>query len=417
MPSYLGSVLSDTPGVLETLTRGDTVSLPPRPVREGARYGPPPGKTSTKRAKKARRDARRTQTRAPRDARAVGHAALICALAEAGAARALEELFACGLSADARVLGSAEGPTALHVCIRAFQRGQPTLPALRALLQAGACLTRATGRGVLPAHVAAEGPRPEPLGLLLAAGSPRGARCGNKQTLLHWAARHGSVATLRLLLTGEPHPGLALEARDRWHRTALHWAVLNGHPAAVRVLLAAGASVRDTQIRHAAHRRQTFLVQETPLHLAARTPLAVGAEEPFLPLRLLLEAGADPNALDQSGGTPLHTAAEHLTPWTVEPATALCGIRLLLEAGADPRRRNAAGETAALVAARQGSEALMEVLEGGGEALGSPAALARVRALLAAGAERRGDEAWPGQVAACDAVLRRLAAEGAEVLP
>jgi ankyrin repeat protein len=55
----------------------------------------------------------------------------------------------------------------------------------------------------------------------------------------------------------------------------------------------------------------------------------------------LIEAGADPNATDKSGVTPLHRAVR-----------TRCGaaVKALLEAGADPRRRNKSGPTPMLLA-------------------------------------------------------------------
>ena len=92
-------------------------------------------------------------------------------------------------------------------------------------------------------------------------------------------------------------------------------------PAAVAALLAAGADVNA--------RNRSGL---TPLHLAASSnenPAVIG---------LLLEAGANLEARDDEGRTPLHRAVlwNHQNPAVIEA---------LLDAGANAAARNAAGQT------------------------------------------------------------------------
>jgi hypothetical protein len=55
----------------------------------------------------------------------------------------------------------------------------------------------------------------------------------------------------------------------------------------------------------------------------------------------LIEAGADPNATDKSGVTPLHRAVR---------TRCAAAVKALLEAGADPRRKNKSGSTPMLLA-------------------------------------------------------------------
>jgi hypothetical protein len=55
----------------------------------------------------------------------------------------------------------------------------------------------------------------------------------------------------------------------------------------------------------------------------------------------LIEAGADPNATDKSGVTPLHRAVR---------TRCAAAVKALLEAGADPRRKNNSGSTPILLA-------------------------------------------------------------------
>ena len=55
----------------------------------------------------------------------------------------------------------------------------------------------------------------------------------------------------------------------------------------------------------------------------------------------LIAAGADPNAVDTNGVTPLHRAVR---------TRCAAAVKALLEGGADPRRRNGNGSTAMLLA-------------------------------------------------------------------
>ena len=66
-----------------------------------------------------------------------------------------------------------------------------------------------------------------------------------------------------------------------------------------------------------------------------------------------LAAGADPNARDENGSTPLHWAAT----WGRTSA-----VRALLEAGAKPDARDKEGRTALHDAARWGHESVVEAL-------------------------------------------------------
>ena len=115
--------------------------------------------------------------------------------------------------------------------------------------------------------------------------------------------------------------------------TALHFAAAAYEAEMVRKLLVAGADVR------ARNRRK-----DDPLHAAACgnpgspfwNPAAQAAT-----IVCLVEAGADPNAPNMDGATPLHKAVR---------TRCAAAVRTLLDCGADPQLTNKNGSTSLLLA-------------------------------------------------------------------
>ena len=125
--------------------------------------------------------------------------------------------------------------------------------------------------------------------------------------------------------------------------TALQLASAKDCPVLVEALLAAGAAVVSSSSGDV-----------SALHLAVRNgTVAVTA--------LLLEAGADLNAEDSHGNTPLHYAVSR------EGSKEL--VRLLLDRGALAYARNAKGQTAAEVAEESGNDDYVPMLADALEAL------------------------------------------------
>ena len=164
------------------------------------------------------------------------------------------------------------------------------------------------------AAAAAQGDR-EHVRTLVRGGADANAHGDQGVTPLQFALMSQNLDGMRALLDAgaDPNrPGLG-------GSTAMHLAAIADDPRYLRLLLEHGG---DANARHG----QT---QATPL--AGATGPRTDAQ-----LRMLLDAGADPNLADRTGNTPLHQAAminagEH--------------VLLLLEKGASPNAKNAQDAT------------------------------------------------------------------------
>lgn len=151
-------------------------------------------------------------------------------------------------------------------------------------------------------------------------------------SLLHIASARGDIETVRTLL----EDGIAIDLRSRNGLSPLHWSIYRDDTTMIDFLLECGSPV-DIQTDEG----------HTPLMNIASSS---GSTEKAI---LLLDHGADPNAVDNHGYTALHRAAETGYKDLVE---------LLLNRGAVPNPE-AEGRTPRSLAEERGEMAIVELLD------------------------------------------------------
>lgn len=152
---------------------------------------------------------------------------------------------------------------------------------------------------------------------------------------IYEAAALGDIPRLKAILSADSE-AVNLPAGDGW--TPLHLAAAFGSPEAAEVLLSHGALV-DAVSQNAQHNQ--------PLHAA----LALGRNPATV--QLLLDKGADPNARQTGGYTPLFSAGA---------AGRLDLAELLIRSGADATLTSEDGKTAAQFARERGQAELADWL-------------------------------------------------------
>jgi ankyrin repeat protein len=285
---------------------------------------------------------------------------------------------------------SPDGTTALHLAVH-----HGDVEAARRLISHHAPVDQVNRYGLAPLHVAAAEGNAELVKLLLDARASVNLTGRNGETALLMAARKGCAECVQSLLAQHAD----VKVRDKeFEQTALTLAAWSGSARSVEFLIRAGADVNaqtrlgpepkfvDPNAGRASHgdgilrggvpergSRPARAGMMTPLHYAAReghtavAALLVGAgarvDQPeangVRPLllaimndhadtaRFLIEHGADVNADDWYGRTPLWAAVDvrnveldgELNTQFADRAGALGIIRLLLARGANPNAR------------------------------------------------------------------------------
>jgi ankyrin repeat protein/mono/diheme cytochrome c family protein len=182
---------------------------------------------------------------------------------------------------------------------------------------------------------------------------------GFGSTALMHSAYTGSVDIMEMLLDA----GADVHGRNRRHATALHWAISD--PAKVKRLLMRGADVNAKSVdgRTALHAAATLPMGAPVVKLllevgadfdgrsiVGQTPLFAAAGASVESTRLLVDRGANPNAVSQTGATPLMSARHSEV------------VSLLVARGADVTARSKRGETALADAASRGDLAAVKLL-------------------------------------------------------
>lgn len=225
-------------------------------------------------------------------------------------------------------------------------------------------------------------------------------------TLLQHAAGFGSIAMMQLLLD----KGANVNATNRLNSTPLHWAI--GDESKVRLLLAAGANVnaRTNDGRTPLFQAATLGNGSATFHLLldkgadptiptanGLTVLIAASRQHNGILKTLLARKLDVNRRAGNGFTALMTAAA---------AGNTEGVRLLLEAGADPNILSKQKDSALGEAATSGAEESVRMLLAKGAAVNVPDARGYTPLMYAAASD-----AIPAST------VKLLIAAGADVHP
>ena len=176
-------------------------------------------------------------------------------------------------------------------------------------------------------HIAALWARNEDVARQLAAGADVNARSRGGYTPAHIAAHFGHASTLQLLLDA----GADRFSRTEWSSTLLHFAARRPEPDCIEVI-----------VQHGACRSGDLNVRDINGHTPLAQAVCGGQTEH---VRLLLEAGCDPNVRTRFRDPDACTLVHYCSGYVGGNATSSAMVSLLLKHGGDGAVPNLGGET------------------------------------------------------------------------